>query len=458
MPHTRSVLAFLALACLPAAAGAAIFDIADGDYVSLRQATRDAAANDEPDTILLAPGGNYRPAGTLTLDTVRGGLKIYGRGATIDGTDADPGRLFDVSDQGNLVIADLVVTGVDYAVTEPFYSGGVLDNRGSTKVRNVTITATSIDATNNSIFGVVLGNSGSLDLKNVTLSGNQASGEIFGLTLNNGGNMTLNNTTIAGNRTANGSSGSLVAIDTSGGNALVMSNTILADNDGDNCSGSIDSSGGNIADDATCSLEDPSDQPNTDPGLGPLADNGGPIPTMAPAAGGAAVNTGVPNLCTPMDARGMPRPQVGVKGAGNRCDPGAMERSNTPFGFQPAVTGSWFDPAQNGHGFTLELLPSGAGLVATWFVFNAAGERDWVQAVGSVSGGIARLTALQAEGGAFPPSFEQQNVSFEYWGTLTIVMHGCNSGTAAWMPDRLGYSSGGMPLSRITNVAGLPCE
>lgn len=458
MKSPTVVFLLLGLFSFPMPGAGAVFTIADGDYVSLRQAAREAANNDEPDTIVLAPGGYYAPGGTLGLTTVQGSLRIYGRGAVIDGANADPGRLFDVSGDGHLVVADLVVTGVDYKVAEAFFSGGVLDNRGGATLRNVTIMDTVIDATSNSIFGAVIGNDGSLNLKNVTLSGNAASGDVFGLVVNNTGSMALANVTIANNRTENGSSEPMVAVDTSAGDSFVMSNSIVADNDGENCSGMVSSSGGNIADDGTCELDEASDQPNTDPGIGPLADNGGLIPTHAPSGGGPAVDAGEPSLCTPMDARGMPRPESGAKGAGSSCDVGAMERSNEPHGFQPSVTGSWFDPAQNGQGFALELLPGGNQLIATWFVFNAAGERDWVQAMGDISDGIARLTALQADGGAFPPGFEQENVSFEYWGTLTIVMHGCNAGTAAWMPDRLGYTPGGQPLSRITAVAGLPCE
>lgn len=453
----HSLAPFLLL-CVPVLAGAEVFEIADGDYVALRQAAQQAANNDESDTILLAPGGHYAPAGRLSLETVQGSLNVYARGATIDGANADPGRLFEVSDTGSLVVSDLTVMNVAYTATGSLFSGGVVHNQGNSELRNLTITGTAIDSGDNNVFGAVISNTGSLDLKNVTLSGNTASGNVFGIAVNNSGSLSMGNVTIANNEASDGSSGSLVAIDTSGGDSLVTGNAILAGNSGDNCSGPVNSSGGNIADDDSCELDNDTDHPGTDPDLGPLTDNGGGIPTHAPNPGSPAIDAATDNNCVPMDARGMPRPKSGVQGAGQACDAGALEVSSAPHGFQPSVTGSWFDPAQNGHGFTLELLPSGDRLVAIWFVFNTAGQRDWVQAVGPISDGIARLTALQAQGGEFPPGFDQDNVSFVYWGTLTIVMHDCNTGTAAWMPDSFGYSAGGMPLSRIANVAGLPCE
>jgi hypothetical protein len=458
MKPASIALALLGLACLSQPAEAALFSIADGDYVALRQAARDAAENNEDDTIVLAPGGHYQPAGRLELASVSGGLRIYGRGATIDGGDADPGRLFDIASDGQLVVADLTIRRVGYTVAEPFFSGGVINNRGATRLRNVTITGTAIDGGEDGIFGAVIDNAGSLDLTNVTLSGNEASGSVFGVLINSNGQANLANATLAANTTADGAEGSLSMIDSSGGDSFVLVNSILADNDNDNCNGPFTSRGGNIADDASCGIDEPSDQPDTDPRLGPLADNGGGVLTHAPASNGPAIDAGESGECTPMDARGIPRPESGVQGAGSTCDPGALEVAEAPDGFQPSVTGSWFDPDQNGHGFMLELLPSGEQLLATWFVFDASGGRDWVQAIGTITDGIAKMTALQTSGGAFPPEFQSENVSVKYWGTLTIVMHGCNAGTAAWMPDGIGYTPGGMPLRRITAVAGLPCQ
>lgn len=458
MKPARLALALFGLFFLSPPTDAAVFNIADGDYVALRQAARKAANNNEDDTIILAPGGHYQPAARLTLTSVSGELKIYGGDATIDGSDADPGRLFDVAEDGRLVVADLTVRNVSYAVSEPFFSGGVVNNRGTARLRNMTISQTSIDGGEDGIFGAVIDNSGSLGLLNVTLSGNEASGDVFGAVINSSGDASLTNVTLADNRTAEGAEGSLTMIDSSGSDSFVLANSILADNGNDNCNGPATSWGGNIVDDDSCEIDQPSDQTNTNPGLGPLADNGGGLLTHAPASNGPAIDAGEASECTPMDARGIPRPESGVQGAGPTCDSGAMEVAADPHGFQPSVTGSWFDPNQSGHGFAVELLPSGERLTATWFVFNAGGGRDWVQVTGGINDGIAKITALQTTGGAFPPEFQAEDVSVKYWGTLSIVMHGCNEGTAAWMPDVIGYRPGGMPLRRLTSVAGLPCE
>jgi hypothetical protein len=58
---------------------------------------------------------------------------------------------------------------------------------------------------------------------------------------------------------------------------------------------------------------------NTDPNIGPVADNGGPTLTMALLPGSPAIDAGNPSLAPGTDQRGFPRP------AGLAPDIGAFE-------------------------------------------------------------------------------------------------------------------------------------
>ncbi|MDZ7733375.1 MAG: S-layer homology domain-containing protein [Acidimicrobiia bacterium] len=115
------------------------------------------------------------------------------------------------------------------------------------------------------------------------------------------------------------------------GSALTTTSSVIADqSSGDDCHTvdgttptTIDSQGHNLDSDGTCGLDDPTDQPATDPLLGPLADNGGPTLTHLPLAGSPLIDQ-IPmtiNGCGDQpDQRGVPRPQ------GTHCDIGAVER------------------------------------------------------------------------------------------------------------------------------------
>jgi hypothetical protein len=84
-------------------------------------------------------------------------------------------------------------------------------------------------------------------------------------------------------------------------------NTLLADT-GDNCCGYITDLGHNLSSDDTCAFTNVGSMNNTDPKLGPLADNGGPTLTMALLPGSPAIDAGNTSLAPATDQRGVPRP------------------------------------------------------------------------------------------------------------------------------------------------------
>ena len=125
----------------------------------------------------------------------------------------------------------------------------------------------------------------------------------------------------------------------------------------------------------------------------------------------------------------------------------------------PGFTGNWFDPSQSGHGFSIEVLPNNQ-LLADWYVFAPNGGQSWIVAMGTISGNTAVLQAAQAvgPGGQFPPNFNPARVDTKAWGTITLTFTDCNNGQASWQPTAAGYTSGSMPITRLTMPAGLSCR
>jgi hypothetical protein len=220
--------------------------------------------------------------------------------------------------------------------------GAGIRNEGSATISNSTIANNSIHVYCSPqnyphlcfAYGGGISNEGGghLAIINSTLTGNSVSGKMNGqpfgccgaifMSLDNQTSLTINSSTIAGN-SATGSIGGIVGVTT------IISNSIVANNVGGNCSGSMVSKGYNLSSDSTCNFNALGDLNNHDPLLGPLQNNGGPTDTMALLPGSPAIDGGNPGGCKDAqghllttDQRGMPRPdREDTLG----CDIGAYE-------------------------------------------------------------------------------------------------------------------------------------
>jgi uncharacterized repeat protein (TIGR01451 family)/CSLREA domain-containing protein len=156
---------------------------------------------------------------------------------------------------------------------------------------------------------------GFLTLTNTTVSGNGA-GSTGGALHSQGGTTEMTNATVVSSTAGGG-------LQVEGGMVAVQ-NTIIAHHSGaPNCNvltgATLTSNGHNLEDVDTCGFSETSDQPNTNPLLGPLADNGGDTWTHALLFDSPAIDAGACVAGVTTDQRGTLRPQ----GAG--CDIGAYE-------------------------------------------------------------------------------------------------------------------------------------
>jgi len=165
----------------------------------------------------------------------------------------------------------------------------------------------------------------SLTAINSTVTGNSGAGG--GLSVAGTGlNLTLVYATVAGNTSIGDGAANLSM---ASGTIVPFGSVIASPQGGPNCdfaAAGTNSNGFNFTDDASCGLGGTGDVQDGDPGLGALADNGGPTQTMLPVAGSPLIDAipagscqadGATGITT--DQRGLPRPSL------NGCDIGAVE-------------------------------------------------------------------------------------------------------------------------------------
>ena len=223
--------------------------------------------------------------------------------------------------------------------------GGAIYNLGNATIRRSSFISNSVAGGNGGAggFGKSAGNGGN-------------GGDAYGSAIYNVGTLLLQNSTVAANTTrageggmpgfrlpdysmgASGRSGSAygaicganlvndtVALNSGGGiSNCILANALLASNSLWNCSGAVTDAGHNLSSDASCVLTGVGSMTNTDPKLGPLADNGGPTLTMALLPGSPAIDAGSAVGAPATDQRGVPRPQ------GHGVDIGAFEYRSGP--------------------------------------------------------------------------------------------------------------------------------
>ncbi|HEX6386435.1 MAG TPA: CSLREA domain-containing protein, partial [Anaerolineae bacterium] len=338
-------------------AGADTITLPAGTYVlALAGANEDAAATGDLDITgdLTINGAG---AATTTIDAngidrvmhVPGGATVTIAGVTLSNGAATVGGGLAVTGGGNVTINQSIIRSNMATATGNDGGGGVYNSSSSLTLNDSTVR----DNTANGGSGAGINNvsGASLVLNRSTVSGNSGTAPSHGGGLNNfGASATLNNSTISGNSasigqnvnnwggsgttsmqlnhsTVHASTGSALTVLGSGTFTTELNHTLLSGPSGQTCdtSGAVTSLGHNLATDATCSLTQPTDLPNSDPLLQPLGDNGGLTFTHALQRGSPAIDAGNNAGCPDTDQRGTVRPQDGNRDGIATCDIGAFE-------------------------------------------------------------------------------------------------------------------------------------
>ena len=285
---------------------------------------------------------------------------------------------------------------------------------------DVTLIGSTVNTNSASASNVVRG--GGLRVQNAMIRNSTVSDNGGGGITVNGGTVTLSNATVAGNTPG---------IEASGAVTLVLRNTIVAGNFGEDCAGSPFGSFVTVGDaynldsDGTCMLSG-TDRSGVDPRLAPLAYNGGPTFTHALLAGSPAIDAGSPaapgsggTACEPTDQRGVGRP------AGLRCDVGAFESSVTTIcgpaprgGCQPALSAksnlSLKNSPDDGKDRLTWRWTSSASVDVSDFQDPVSGTNDYALCVYDQGG--RRLAATAPAGGmcGTKPCWKQTSSGFSY--------------------------------------------
>ena len=264
---------------------------------------------------------------SLSNSTVSGNSAEFGAGiaasnsstvslsnSTVSGNSAESGGGIYARRSSNVSLSNSTVSGNSAL----YIGGGIIANGSTVSLSNSIVSGNSVGYGGGGIFA---SNSSTVSLSNSTVSGNSTN-------FRGGGIFAYNSTVSLSNSTVSGNSanfyGGIFAISTS---TVSLSNSIVANSLGGDCA--YISSATNINIDTATIIEDGScgAERSGDPGLLPLADNGGETLTHALSPTSISLNSGIFSgaaagfeNCTSEDQRGEARDN-----GDGACDVGAFE-------------------------------------------------------------------------------------------------------------------------------------
>ena len=136
----------------------------------------------------------------------------------------------------------------------------------------------------------------------------------------------------------------------------------------------------------------------------------------------------------------------------------AIDAANPVIG--PAHSGSWYNPAQSGHGFSLEFGPDFLGnplAVAYWFAYDDQGNPMFMMGTGTPEGNRVEIDLVSPVGMVFG-EFDPDSVTREDGGTLVFEFSDRDNGVFSYTPSEFSSQDWGhsaieaMPITRLFGV------
>ncbi len=122
-----------------------------------------------------------------------------------------------------------------------------------------------------------------------------------------------------------------------------------------------------------------------------------------------------------------------------------------------AISGGWYDTAQDGAGLTLEILDDDRAVVI-WYTYDTNGNQVWILGVGMLDGDrIVIEEARITSGGIFGMDFNPGAIQRNIWGRLELIFSDCNNATLIY-DGPPAFGNGTQQLQRLTTIRTLACD
>lgn len=436
-----------------------------------------STVSDQAELKAAIEGANFLGSGTIQLSsrlaivvdhplpTITGNVILEGNGAVIRSETDYQGALLKISENGQLKMSELTVTGFDREdVSQPAGFLGLVDNRGTLQLSNVTFSENPMCGHPCQESLPILHSSGTAHIDSVTFYKNRTAKRENVI---NCGEMRIVNTTFAENSAGMRLGVATVlspipgAISSCEDSETQFGNTLLHGGSG-TCGllKTVTDLGGNFDSDDLCGFDPDISLLNGFADLGPFGLHGGLVPTVALEPGSGAIDIGVNEVCSAMDARTARRPVRGLLGNEVKCDAGAFEYGGG-FGNSDlsvnGMNGLWFDLASDGH-YIHVMRVSSNRVYINWTAFDHNADQMWIYAVAETAAEKAfSATAYINLGNQLVTGGAPIGHQVEEWGRIEIEFADCTSGLFKYKAFDSVIGEGQFNLDRLAFYEGGGC-
>jgi CubicO group peptidase (beta-lactamase class C family) len=110
--------------------------------------------------------------------------------------------------------------------------------------------------------------------------------------------------------------------------------------------------------------------------------------------------------------------------------------------------GSWYNPAQDGQGFNLDILDDGKTVISYWYTYDntGSGTQRWFMLEGQIHEGAGDVTIYETSGGVF---LQSDPYYLRQWGTGRFSAVDCNHIDFEFESEEIAAT---IPLTRLTGA------
>lgn len=131
-------------------------------------------------------------------------------------------------------------------------------------------------------------------------------------------------------------------------------------------------------------------------------------------------------------------------------------------GINGAFTGSWYNPAQNGQGWVIEVVDSDSGpdQFVVYFYGYENGEQLWLIGSGpGIVGNTATVDVIRTSGADWGNAFNKDDVMLDTVGSMSFEFSDCNSALVVFTPgESTGLTTFSTDMFRLTSISSLDCH